>query len=171
MRVIRHTLRWCTVLFPAAILALTSAMPVAAAAGRTETGSFPIQDHFVDPGASEECGFPVTADLSGVLRYVLRFAADGNAIWIAVHIFREGTLSGNGVSLSEIDRDTQLIDLTSGAMLDVGVVFRVKPPNGPPVAFDRGLIRVGSDGSLEMVAGPHPALEGDLAALCAALGG
>jgi hypothetical protein len=170
MRLIRHALRWWTALVLATMPAAASAAPVLAAP-RAETGSFPIEEHFVDPGASDACGFPVRVDLSGVLRYELRFDGDGNAIWVALHIFRDGTLSGNGVSLPEIDRDNQLIDLTSDAMLDVGIVFRVTIPNGPPVVFDRGSIHVGPDGSLEMVAGPHPALEGDFAALCAALGG
>ena len=169
MRVIRHALRWWTVL----VLAVTALAGPATtlAAPRAETGSFRIEDHFVDPGASDACGFAVRVDLSGVLRYELRFDGDGDPIWTAIHILREGTLSGNGVSLPEVDRDNQFIDLTSGAMREVGIVFRVTIPNGPPVVFDRGLIRVGADGSLEMVAGPHPALEGDFAAVCAALGG
>jgi hypothetical protein len=170
MRVIHHVLRWWTVTVLATILAVTSAVPAVAAA-RAETGSFPIEDHFVDDGASDACGFPVSVDLSGVLRYELRFDGDGNAVWVAIHVLREGTLSGNGVSLPEIDRDNQMIDLTSGAFHQVGIVFRVSIPNGPPVVFDRGFIRVGSDGSIEMVAGPHPGLDGDFAALCAALGG
>ena len=171
MRVIRHVLRSLAVLALAAAPALASAVPVAAGAGRVDTGSFPIEDHFVDGGASEACGFPVSVDLSGVLRYQLRFDGDGNAVWVATHVLRDGTLSGNGVSLPEIDRDNQMLDLTSGAFHQVGIVFRVSIPNGPPVVFDRGFIRVGSDGSIEMVAGPHPALDGDFAALCAALGG
>lgn len=170
MRVIRHVLRWWTVIVLATMQALASPVTTMAA-GRAETGSFPIEDHFVDEGASDACGFPVSVDLSGVLRYELRFDGDGNAVWLAVHVFREGTLSGNGVSLPEIDRDNQFIDLSSGALRQVGIVFRVSVQNGAPVAFDRGYIRVGSDGSIEMVAGPHPALDGDFAALCAALGG
>ena len=170
MRVIRHVLRWWTVIVLATMPAVSSTVPALAAA-RAETGSFPIEDHFVDVGASDACGFPVSVDVSGVLRYELRFDGDGNAVWLAVHGFRDGTLSGNGVSLPEIDRDNQFIDLTSGALRQVGIVFRVSVPHGPPVVFDRGYIRVGSDGSIEMVAGPHPALDGDFAALCAALGG
>ena len=171
MRVIRHVPRRWAVLVLATAAAIASAVPVAAAAGRTDVGSFPIEDQFVDDGASQACGFPVSVDLSGILRYELRFDGSGNAVWLALHFFRDGTVTGNGVSLPEIDRDNQFIDLTSGALREVGIVFRVSIPNGPPVIFDRGFIRVGSDGSIEMVAGPHPALDGDFAALCAALGG
>ena len=65
MRVIRHSLRWWTVIVLATMLAVTSAVPALAAA-RAETGSFAIEDNFVDAGASEAA---VSVNLSGVLRY------------------------------------------------------------------------------------------------------
>jgi hypothetical protein len=154
----------------ATILAATSAVPALAAA-RAETGSFPIEDHFVDAGASDACGFSVSVDLSGIGRYQLRFDANGDATNLAIHIDRSGTLNGNGVSLSEFDRINLFIDLQTGEQRDAGIEFRVSAVGSPSAIFDRGRLVFDGDGNPTFAAGPHPALDGDFAALCAALGG
>ena len=169
MSSIHRALRVATVAI--AVIAFAATPAEALAAARAATGTFPIEEHFVDPGASDACGFPVTADLSGVGRFEVRFDADGNATNVAIHFIRNGTLSGNGVSLSEIDRQSLFIDLQSGEEMNVGIAFRVTPAGGSPVVFDRGRLLVDPDGNFVFVAGPHPALDGDFEALCAALGG
>lgn len=156
----------------AAFLVVGAASPVgpALAGGRTLSGSFPIIDQFIDDGASDACGFDVRVDLSGIRRYEIGFDSDGNAVWLNLHTIRSGTVSANVVSLSEIDRENQMFDLTLQALLDAGIVFRIRLPDGGSVAlFDRGSIRVAADGSLEQISGPHPGLEGDVSGLCRAL--
>jgi hypothetical protein len=146
------------------------ASPVAAA--RATAGSFEIEDHFVDSGASAVCGFPVQIDLTGVIRYEQRFDGNGNAVALNLHIQRAGTVSANGVSLSEFDRDTLIIDLVAGTQREVGIVYRIRlPDGGTPLVFDRGMILVDGDGNFVQVSGPHPGLEGDFERVCAALGG
>ena len=141
------------------------------AASRVDHGTFPIVDHFVDPGASDACGFPVTADLEGLGRFEVRLDAVGNANDVAIHISRTGTLSGNGVSLSEFDRINLFIDLRTGGQTEAGIEFRVSPVGGSPVVFDRGRLVFDANGNVTFVAGPHPALDGDFQGLCEALGG
>ena len=169
MRLIRHAFR-----LPAIALAVVAVAAIPGstfAAGRVETGSFPIVDQFVDSGASDACGFPVSVDLTGLGRYELRFDSNGNPTDVAVHISRTGTLSGNGVTLSEFDQDNIFIDLRDGAQMEVGIVFRVSPAGGAPAIFDRGRLVFDGTGDVAFEAGPHPALDGDFSGLCAALGG
>jgi hypothetical protein len=167
MHSIRHA-------FPLATIALAvsaaAAIPTAAfAAGRVETGTFPIEDHFIDPGASDFWGFPVSVDVNGTGRFEVFLDAAGNATSVAVHINRTGTLSGNGVSLTEFDRINLFFD-SSGGQTDAGIEFRVSA-GGAPLVFDRGRLIFDADGNVTFVAGPHPALDGDFQAVCDALGG
>jgi hypothetical protein len=165
---LRHAIRIALIAVAAIAVA---ALPVGTyAAARADTGSFPIEDHFVDPGASDACGFPVSVDLVGIARFQVRFDADGNPIDLALHISRTGTLSGNGVTLSEFDRINMFVDLRTGGQTEIGIEFRVSPVGGSPVAFDRGRLLFDADGNVTFVAGPHPALDGDFELLCDALG-
>jgi hypothetical protein len=151
---------------------LLVAGPVAAGHATVATGSFTVIDQFVDEGTSAACGFDVRLDLIGTRRYEIGFDAAGNPIWLHLLTVRSGTVSANGISLSEIDRENQMFDLTSQALIDAGIVFRIRLPEGGSVAlFDRGFIRVDADDNLERIAGPHPGLEGDMSGLCAALSG
>ena len=168
MRAIRRATR--IVMIAGCALAL-GATP-AAAAGRASAGSFEIEDHFVDDGASAVCGFPVQVDLYGVLKYEQRFDANGDAVALVLHFIRSGSVSANGISLPELDRDTQVIDLVAGTVREIGIVFRVRLPNGgSPLVFDRGMILVDGDGNFVQVSGPHPGLDGEFEQVCAALGG
>ena len=152
--------------------ALALGAPSALAAGRATAGSFEIEDHFVDEGSSAACGFPVQVDLEGIVRYELRLDASGDAVALVLHIIRSGTVTANGVSLREFDRDTQVINLVAGTQREVGIVFRVQlPGGGSPLVFDRGMILVDGDGNFVQVSGPHPGLDGDFEEVCAALGG
>ena len=169
MTSIRRAFRFASIAL--AVVAL-AAFPIQTLAASWSThGTFPVVDQFVDPGASGACGFPVTADLEGLGRFEVHLDAAGNATDIAIHISRTGTLSGNGVTLSEFDRINVFIDLRSGSQREVGIEFRVSPPGGNPVIFDRGRLVFDTDGNVTFVAGPHPALDGDFAGLCEALGG
>jgi hypothetical protein len=169
MRSIRHAFRPATIAI--AVVAI-AAMPTAVfAGGRVETGTFSIEDHFVDTGASDACGFLVTDDHSGIGRYEVRFDAAGNATDVTIHSNTSGTISGNGVSLKQVGHDNLFIDLQTGGQMEAGIVFRVSSPGFVPAIFDRGRILFDGNGDLTFEAGPHPALDGDFSNLCAALGG
>jgi hypothetical protein len=134
------------------------------------TGRFPFQDHFVDEGASAACGFPVTADVTGIRTIQVLFDRSGTPIRLQVHINGTGTMSANGIALQESDHVTEFIDLVSGNETDVGLVFREVLPGLGIVIMDRGRVTIAPDGSSVLfVAGPHPALDGDFGSLCAAL--
>ena len=142
------------------------------------TGRFPFQDQFVDEGASAACGFPVTVDSTGVRTFQLLFDRNGDPIRLQVHINGTGTMSANGIVLQETAHFTEFIDLVNGNEpgvvvngneTDVGLVFREYLTGPGIVIMDRGRVTIAPDGSVLFEAGPHPALKGDFAALCAAL--
>jgi hypothetical protein len=140
-----------------------------AVAAAPTTGRIPLEEHFIDEGASAACGFPVEVDVSGVLTYQVLFDAAGDPTHVQVHSNLEGTFSANGITLREIERGQIFIDLITGTETDVGLLFRVFLPGGGSVIADVGRLVFYADGNVTFEAGPHPALHGDFDALCAAL--
>jgi hypothetical protein len=157
----------------AAAFALSAGL-VFAAAGQASAatpmiGTFPIDDHFVDEGASAACGFPVSVDLTGTGRFWVFVDEQGNPTRVQVREDATGTMSANGISLQEVDHNTQFFDLAAGTQTEVGIVFRESLPGLGVVIMDRGRVSATADGTITFEAGPHPGLDGNLAALCAAL--
>ena len=153
----------------AAVLCMAGAGSVAAS--RAEVGTFTIDERFVDEGVSAACGFEVIVDLSGRGEYQILSDAQGNATAARVHEVIDGTMSGNGTVLQEIDRHTMFFDLVDGTSRDIGIVFQVRSLDGGIAIMDVGRLVASADGNLAFEAGPHPALDGNLSGLCEALGG
>jgi hypothetical protein len=143
--------------------------PTAALATPPDTGRIPHEDHFIDEGASAACGFPVQVDVSGVQTFQVMFDAAGNPTRLQIHGNLEGTFSANEITLRQIERGQMFIDLIEGTDTEVGLLFRVFLPSGGTVIADVGRLVFDAEGNLTFEAGPHPALHGDFAALCAAL--
>jgi hypothetical protein len=139
-----------------------------ASAATPVIGTFQFNEQFIDEGASAACGFPVSVDLTGGGMYRVFLDEQGNPTRIQVHTDATGTMSANGISLQEVDHNTDFIDLQAGTETLVGIVFREFLPGLGIVIMDVGRVS-GTDGSVTFEAGPHPALDGDLTRLCAAL--
>lgn len=152
----------------AAALAVLAA-PTAALATPPDTFRIPHEDSFIDEGASAACGFDVLFEVSGIQTVQVLFDAAGNPIRLQVHGNIEGTVSANGITLREIERGQIFVDLIEGTDTEVGLIFRVFLPGGGTVIADVGRLVFDAEGNLIFEAGPHPALHGDFAALCAAL--
>jgi hypothetical protein len=150
----------------AALLAL-AATPASATA--PETGRIPHEDSFIDEGASVACGFPVQFDVSGIQTYEILFDAAGDATRLQVHGTIDGTVSANGITLREIERTSTFVDLVAGTETEMGLLFRVFLPTGGTAIADAGRLVFNAAGEVTFEAGPHPALHGDFAELCAAL--
>jgi hypothetical protein len=154
----------------AATAALAAALgPAPATAATPDTGRFVHEDHFIDEGASKACGFDVHVDVLGEVTYQVFFDAAGEATRVQFHSNVEGEFSANGITLPEIERAEGFLDLTTGEEREVGLLFQVRLPRGGVVIADVGRLVFDGDGNLTFEAGPHPALEGDFADLCAAL--
>jgi hypothetical protein len=149
--------------------ALAVLAPTAALAAPPDTGRILVEDHFIDEGASAACGFPVQVDGSGVVTFQVLFDAAGNPIRVQIHENIEGTFSANGITLREIERGQIFRDRVEGTDTEIGLLFRVFLPGGGTAIADVGRLVFDAEGNLIFEAGPHPALHGDFAALCAAL--
>lgn len=153
----------------AVALAAGTALPAAAAPPITER--FPIEEEFTDEGASAACGFPVTVQLTGFAVLKVSFDEAGEPSSVRLVINATGTISGNGISLSETDHTVIFIDFAEETRSEIGIVFRVSVPGTGVILFDRGRLVFGDFGEGELLfeAGPHPGLHGDIDALCEAL--
>ena len=149
--------------------ALAVLTPTAALATPPATFRIPHADTFIDEGASAACGFDVLFKVSGIQTIQVLYDAAGNPIRVQVHGNIEGTVSANGITLREIERGQTFIDLVEGTDTEVGLLFRVFLPGGGTAIADVGRLVFDAEGNVTFEAGPHPALHGDFAALCAAL--
>jgi hypothetical protein len=155
------------------ILALTGAtlagIPSEAFATPPTTGTFPIDETFIDDGASAACGFPVTSTITGSGRFIVFFDRNGNPIRTLVEESDRGTFSANGLSVNQSSHDVSTVNLKTGTETDMGVVIRVFLPNGRTLYSDRGVLVFDANGNALFEAGPHPSFHGDFPGLCAAL--
>jgi hypothetical protein len=149
--------------------ALAVLAPTAALATPPDTFRIPHEDTFIDEGASAACGFPVLVDASGIQTIQVLYDAAGNPIRVQVHNNIEATFSANGITLREIEHGQIFYDLVEGTRTEIGLLFNVFLPGGGGVMADVGRLVFDAEDNLVFEAGPHPALHGDFAALCAAL--
>jgi hypothetical protein len=138
-------------------------------ASEPQTGTFPIDEQFTDDGASAACGFDVNVHFAGTVRYIAFFDDQGELTSVQLHYNTAGTMTANGITLNEVDHNTDTVDLVDGTETLVGIVFREFLPGLGVVIMDRGRVSGTLDGPVLFEAGPHPALDGDFTALCAAL--
>ena len=94
------------------------------------------------------------------------FDAQGNFQRAIVETNGVGTNSANGITLSETDHFVDFFSST-GYIKEVGLPIHVQ--DGGVVIRDAGYLLFNPDGTVAVVHGPHPQLEGDTAAVCAAL--
>jgi hypothetical protein len=125
------------------------------------------RDHFRQVDDSL-CGFPITFDYTRSVRSTTFFDRHGNATAVRFHIAITGTDTAKGVTLQDTAVHNSLDDLTTGSETRVGMDFLVKLPGGGVITVGGGKVVVDQDGTVTFEAGPHPFLDGDLDAYCAA---
>jgi hypothetical protein len=151
------------------------ASQVAAASSlRTFHTTFQESGQFLDEGATEACGFPVTLGIDVRIVQNFLFDASGNFVHAVFTPNGTATESANGITLSGQIEDNLIFFDKTQQVYEVGLVDVLKLPGGGVVLIDVGRIVWSLDafnngGAPTVVEGPHPALEGDFAALCAAL--
>jgi hypothetical protein len=153
----------------AAMVAIALALGLAQSAHATPTtGQFQFEIAYVDEGASAACGFPVTFHQLDRGTYQLLHDRQGNLTRVQVQTLVNGTATANGITLLVHGRENNFYVLT-GTEMHASLEFRVWLPGLGVVIMDRGRLVFDADGNVVFEAGPHPALEGDFSALCAAL--
>jgi hypothetical protein len=154
----------------AAMVAIALALGLAQSAYATPTtGQFQFEETYVDDGASAACGFPVTFHQLGRGRYERSYDQQGNLTRVQVQIVIDGTATANGITLLVHGAGSNSFDVLTGTQMDASLEFRVWLPGFGVVIMDRGRLVFDAEGNVIFEAGPHPALEGDFSALCAAL--
>ena len=167
-------------LIPGMLLVVITALALAAQAAAggngttTFTGQFRESGQFLDEGATTACGFPVTFTYDTLVKYAFVFDAAGNFHNAAFIPTGTATESANGITLSGQIADNQIYFGPTQQVFEVGLVDNLRLPHGGVVQRDVGRIVWSFDawfngGPPTVVEGPHQALEGDDAALCAAL--
>lgn len=124
---------------------------------------FTSPDSFTD----DSCGFPVDVNVqdSGVV--TVFFDAQGNPQSATVETNTVGTNSANGITLRVTGHYVDFFNFSTGYDKETGLPIHVQ--DGGVVIRDAGYLLFNPDGSVAVIHGPHPQLEGDIAGYCAAL--
>ena len=147
------------------LLALVPA-PAAQAAATPVHFKFTSSDSFTD---TETCGFPIALSFQDHGVVTVFFDAQGNPQRATVETNTVGTNSANGITLRETDHYVDFFNI-AGYDKQVGLPIHIQ--DGGVVIRDAGYLLFNPDGSVAVIHGPHPQLEGDpaaIAAYCAAL--
>ena len=139
-------------------------MPVTAAQAATPVHfSFTNSIFIID---NTSCTFPITISGQASIKGTAFFDAQGNFQNAIIHTDGTSTDSANGITLTENDHFEDFIN-SAGYDKETGTPIHIQ--DGGLVIRDAGYILFNPDGSVAFIHGPHPQLEGDTAALCAAL--
>ena len=129
----------------------------------------PVQFRFTEPISMTDtttCGFPIALNFQVDVVGQAFYDAQGNFQSAIIHQNGVGTDSANGITLRESDHFTDFVN-ADGSTKEVGLPIHIQ--GGGVVIRDAGYILFNPDGSVAFTHGPHPFLEGDTAAYCAAL--
>jgi hypothetical protein len=129
----------------------------------------PLHFPFTNSGSftdTDTCGFPIVVNFqdSGVV--TVFFDAQGNPKSATVETNTVATNSANGITLRETDHYVDFFNI-AGYDKQVGLPIHIQ--DGGVVIRDAGYLLFNPDGSVAVIHGPHPQLEGDIAGYCAAL--
>jgi hypothetical protein len=115
------------------------------------------------------CGFPIALNFQANHVGTAFFDAQGNFQRAIVQTNAVGTNSANGITLRETDHVVDFYNST-GYTKETGLPIHVQ--DSGVVIRDAGYLLFNPDGTVAVIHGPHPQLEGDpaaIAAYCAAL--
>ena len=151
------------------VAALTLSFAGTSAAATPDIFTFPINETFVDDGASAACGFQILATNTGTARVEVFFDNTGAPVRVQVEENVIESFTANGVTINGAGHTLDVFDLLNGTETLTGLVIRVPLPGGGILYLDRGRLVFDENGNLVFEAGPHPSLHGDFDGLCAAL--
>lgn len=144
------------------LLALVPVTAAQAAGPERFQGTEPIS--FTD---TTTCGFPIAVNVQDSFVGRTFFDAQGNIQSVTIEQNIVGTESANGITLPESDHYVEFLNFSTGSASEVGLSVHIQ--GGGAVIRDAGYVVFNPDGSVAVVHGPHPILDGDTAAFCAAL--
>jgi hypothetical protein len=132
---------------------------------RAITGRFSFEGRFtVQPGETASCSFPIFLDLQVHGSFQVLLDASGEPTRLIVHEIWSGAVSANGNYVIEHAAQTNITDLVSGDLTNLGAIHD-QVPFGGVVIHDVGILRFDAAGNLTFDAGPHQGSRGDCQAL------
>jgi hypothetical protein len=147
-----------------AVVAAGVAFASASAAEAAAPSQFRMSFPFTPPTDTTTCGFPIVTNLQVTLVARTYVDSQGNFLGMTIENSNVGTDTGNGVMLRENDHYVDHID---AVMFDKQTGLERQIRNRGIVVRDAGYIVFAPDGSITVVHGPHPGIEGDPAAIAA----
>ena len=151
------------------IVVAAMTLVTAAVAAPPEHGTFTAHDQFVD---TTTCGFPIVGDYTFTNDNETYFNASGDITRVELHETTVGTLSANGVTLQESDRENIGVSFINGAPViskHTGTLFHMVGPDGAVFLVAGQLVFEvvnGFDGPL--IAAHGVDFGGDVSTFCAA---
>jgi hypothetical protein len=133
------------------------------------TGHYTDGESFLDPGPTAACGFPVTFSFSINGTFSFRVDSNGNPLGATDHEVGTVSESANGLALTGHTADNFITFFPLQKQYEVGLNGVFTLPGGGLIALDVGRLVATFDGTIVVVNGPHDVLNGNDAALCAAL--
>jgi hypothetical protein len=137
-------------------------------------GTFQSTGQDIDPGASAACGFTITDTFTDTGTFKVFTDSQGNPVSIQIFTKSVGTVSANGITLITHGQDNVTINVANQTVMEVGIAGGDYLPGLGVVIQDQGRLIWSLDaffngGSPLVEDGPHPSLDGNIGALCAAL--
>jgi hypothetical protein len=128
----------------------------------------PVDDSF--SFTSDICPFPIDATTRITGTETLFFDDQGNVLRDVLHLFAYAVWTNprSGKSVIESDHLTGVI-LPDVGFAQIGLNFHLRLPNGQTVLIDAGKLVLDEEGNILFQAGKHQFVDGDVAAVCAAL--
>jgi hypothetical protein len=142
-------------------------LTITALAGATAQAAAPSQFRQSFPFTSTDtttCSFPIVTSLQVDLVGRAWLDSQGNFVRATVENTNIGTDTGNGVTLRENDH---WVDHFAASGFDKQTGLEIQIRHRGVVVRDAGYIVFAPDGSITVVHGPHPFIEGDPAAIAA----
>ena len=156
--------------------ALSTWLVLAATAGATgpSIGHFSLSGEAIDPGASAACGFTITDTFTDTGTFQVLFDVQGNPVRMQVMTSSTGTVTANGITLLAHGQDNLFFNIPDQTVMEVGLPGMAYLPGLGVVIQDAGRLLWSFDAFVNggpplVEQGPHPSLNGNIGALCAAL--
>lgn len=161
----------CTASVGGLLLVLGTTAPAQAA--QPDISHYSVQSSYTLSAMNDiGCSTDFTIQVTGTDKIVEQtfFDKSGTPTKHVVHDQFRGTESAKGVTLLSSEDATITDNLVTGTETWVGQPLKISLPSGGVVIRDAGRLVYNADGTIAVEHGPHPFLDGNVAAYCAAFG-
>jgi hypothetical protein len=170
-----NTVRFCRLYLVGLVMLLALASNSVAFAAPPEFQTVPLDDTFIEPNLSNECGFPVQAKLSATIKISIHALQNGTVIELDrfLHATITFTNLNTGASYTSINAGPNHIVIEpDGTVRNAvsGIIAIITLPKEGLVLKNVGRIIFDENGNIIFLAGTAPLVTGgDVSGVCTAL--